>query len=338
MLMRVLAGTLGVAFFTWLTAGCSGSNGATDTDAAGGGRKGGATTCDAAGSTSCTGGDIGCDADRTCHGQACADAGDGGTASARESGAKDAAGDALSCPEPADAATPPSCAAGGSGASACGPCEESCCASEEVVGGTFYRTDGTAYPATVADLLLDKYEVTVARFRAFVTAWDGGTGYMPPSGSGKHTYLNGGSGLVSAYAASDGGVAYEQGWLAAYDAFVDPTDENLTSCIGTPTWSPTPGDTDAMPIGCINWYEAYAFCIWDGGFLPSEAEWEYAAVGGSAERPFPWGKTPPGLSNRYAVYDCSYPGGADAGCSVAPVGTTTPSAPECGASSIWWAT
>ncbi|MGO9835775.1 MAG: SUMF1/EgtB/PvdO family nonheme iron enzyme [Polyangiaceae bacterium] len=34
-------------------------------------------------------------------------------------------------------------------------------------------------------------------------------------------------------------------------------------------------------IDCVNWYESYTFCIWDGGFLPSEAEWEYAAGGGS---------------------------------------------------------
>ena len=51
---------------------------------------------------------------------------------------------------------------------------------------------------------------------------------------------------------------------------------------------------DSLPIDCVNWFEAYAFCIWDGGFLPSEAEWEYAAAGGSAQRRFPWGSTQPG--------------------------------------------
>jgi formylglycine-generating enzyme required for sulfatase activity len=43
-----------------------------------------------------------------------------------------------------------------------------------------------------------------------------------------------------------------------------------------------------VPINCVTWHEAYAFCIWDGGFLPTEAEWELAASGGE-ERVFPYG-------------------------------------------------
>jgi formylglycine-generating enzyme required for sulfatase activity len=80
----------------------------------------------------------------------------------------------------------------------------------------------------------------------------------------------------------------------------------------------------------VNWYEAYAFCIWDGGFLPSHDEWEYAAAGGSQQREYPWGSTPPGAANQYAIYadstgNCYYPG--DAQCmgvmNIAPVGTAT---------------
>ncbi len=72
----------------------------------------------------------------------------------------------------------------------------------------------------------------------------------------------------------------------------------------------------------MNWFEAYAFCIWDGGFLPSAAEWEYGAAGGSEGRKYPWGATDPGEGTEYAVYKCNYRNESGL-CSTAPVGTTT---------------
>lgn len=59
--------------------------------------------------------------------------------------------------------------------------------------------------------------------------------------------------------------------------------------------------TQNYPINCVNWYEAYAFCIWDGGFLPTVAEWNYAAVGGSEYRFFPWSVPPEAIA-----IDCTY--------------------------------
>lgn len=212
----------------------------------------------------------------------------------------------------------------------CGAKSEGCCTSPEVVGGPpaspFYRTysnsgggaTGEADPASVSSFRLDKYDVTVGRFRQFVAAWN--AGWTPPAGSGKHTHLNGGQGLVSAGSAGE----YEPGWVASDDANVAPTNANLASCSPQGTWTSTAGTQENLPVNCVNWSEAYAFCIWDAGFLPSEAEWEYAAAGGSQQLEYPWGATQPGMMSQYAIYDCYFgPSSCNSPANLAPVGTAT---------------
>jgi formylglycine-generating enzyme required for sulfatase activity len=255
------------------------------------------------------------------------------------SDASDASPDSTAGGRPAPSSPYASCAPGGPGMTDCGPDGgESCCTSLEVEGGAFYRTftwdggpTGEADPVTVSSFRLDKYLVTVGRFRQFVDAWDGGAGYTPLEGAGKHAYLNGGNGLRDV--GTDAGTVYEPGWIRS-DYGLSPTDANL-QCAGASdnsTWTPAPGENENLPIACANWFDAYAFCIWDGGFLPSEAEWAYAAAGGSEQRQYPWGSTYPDGGIAYAIAECAYPSGVPVDCGyqktnlvsyVAPVGTAT---------------
>jgi formylglycine-generating enzyme required for sulfatase activity len=205
-----------------------------------------------------------------------------------------------------EAGPPRSCEAMGAvmGVAGCGPAGESCCTSLAVAGGTFLRSyDGVTYtdksaPATVSSFQLDKYEVTVGRFRPFVAAVV--RGWAPSSGAGKHAHLSGGG--------VNGGT--ETGWDASWTALLGTTPAQWTTSLqcGYPygTWTVSAGANESLPINCETWYEAYAFCIWDGGFLPTEAEWNYAAAGGNDQRVYPWSDPSSSMTAdyTYASYDC----------------------------------
>jgi formylglycine-generating enzyme required for sulfatase activity len=145
----------------------------------------------------------------------------------------------------------------------------------------------------VSTFRLDRYEVTVGRFRKFVDSAHGaGTQALPPQpGSGEHPHVSG------------------TGWQASFSSMLVINEGQLRAALPCDamfaTWTDAPGGNDNRPINCITWYEAFAFCIWDGGCLPTEAEWNYAAAGGSEQRALPWSQPPYALTNddtSYASY------------------------------------
>lgn len=172
--------------------------------------------------------------------------------------------------------TPPSCRGTFESTTTCSNLE-SCCRSQLVSGGHFIRDyDGSeefpdlGFTAQVSDFFLDKFEVTVGRMRAFVDAYS--QVLLLSEGQGKSNHI------------SD-----DTGWKTTYE--LPKTKEALIaefkSCGSLSTWRDVPENND-LPINCVSFNVAYAFCVWDTGRLPTEAEWNFAATGGSEQRAFPW--------------------------------------------------
>ena len=185
-------------------------------------------------------------------------------------------------------------------AATCGPvANESCCQGAMIPGtdpgSMFYRSydvatdkfDDMGYSATVSTFVLDKYEVTVGRFRAFVNAGLGTQENPPVAGAGAHPKLVG------------------SGWDSSWNASLATNTAALISEVKCnsmhQTWADTPGINENKPMNCVTWYDAMAFCIWDGGYLPTELEWNYVASGGSEQRAYPWSN--PGSSTSLT---CTY--------------------------------
>jgi formylglycine-generating enzyme required for sulfatase activity len=113
--------------------------------------------------------------------------------------------------------------------------------------------------AVLPPFRIDKYEVSVARFRDALSR-----GFNPS------TIIETNNGPI--------------------DPNADPTTSKALC-----TFSAMPLDREQFPMNCIDPLVARAFCQFDGGDLPSEAEWEYVAqqVGRPNKTRFPWGDAAP---------------------------------------------
>jgi formylglycine-generating enzyme required for sulfatase activity len=195
-----------------------------------------------------------------------------------------------------------------------------CCDAKLVPGGRYNRFNDPAFPATVSPFWLDTFEVTAGRFRAWVEATDGNLrASAPPEGAGAHPKIPN-SGwrsewnvfLPTSRAEVDHMLGPEEGpplngihacqWGTNIDDFgaltwwtpqLDKRVKERNATKPNILAENTKEALDRKPLNCIPWHVLFAFCVWDGGRLPTDAEWGFAATGGNEQRQYPWGDLEP---------------------------------------------
>jgi len=160
----------------------------------------------------------------------------------------------------------------------------SCCESPLVSGGSFALQADFAtpegVPVTLSSFRLDRFEVNVGRMRAFVSHYEEWRALgQPEQDLGAHPSIP------------------DSGWQVPrfsdqLPASAAELEARLRDCSTGPPSTYAEGLSDEVPLNCVSWFEAAAFCAWDGGRLPTLRELSYAAAGGSLQRVYPWGDEP----------------------------------------------
>jgi sulfatase modifying factor 1 len=182
-----------------------------------------------------------------------------------------------------------------------------CCQTIAVPGGSFNRFNDATYPAKIGPFLLDAYEVTAGRFRAYVEATNGNLrGAAPKVGDGAHPLVpNSGwrsewnavlpasradvDAMLGAQGCVEGGNIDDFGTLTWWTSDLESKIKQANGKNASILAENTKSALDGKAINCVPWHVLMAFCIWDGGRLPTDAEWSFAVQGGPEQREFAWG-------------------------------------------------
>ncbi|MEO1778536.1 MAG: formylglycine-generating enzyme family protein, partial [Pseudomonadota bacterium] len=143
---------------------------------------------------------------------------------------------------------------------------------------TFFPEDGEGPPrrVRVKPFAISATAVTNAEFAAFVAA----TGYVTEAERYSWTYVF--FGLLDAPDAHAPLPGLE--WWRKVDGAAWHAPQGPGS-----TWE----DIADHPVVHVSHRDASAYAAWAGGRLPTEAEWEFAALGGRDRARFPWGDAEP---------------------------------------------